>query len=133
MLLTPLNYSVSLQLVPVFVWESVDPPEVAASAAPAPPCVDSAAPAPPPDPPSDLSLVFKGYEWRPVAERAVFSREDWESVYRNEADAKEDERDPRRTEAPRHPVVHPPKPSHDVATGMHSNDPSVCKPDTSES
>lgn len=138
MLLTPLNYFFSLQLVPVFEWERVDSPD---GEAPPAPCVgtvvpgDSAdLPPPPPDAPSsDLRLVFKGYEWRPVAERTVFSREDWESVLRSEADAKEDERDPHRSELARRPTVQPPKPSHDVSAGLHPMESSVNKPDTSES
>lgn len=137
MLLTPLNYSVSLQLVPVFEWERVDAPD---GAAPPAPFVSTVAPgegfvAPPASsdaPSSDLRLVFKGYEWRPVAERTVFTREDWESVYRSEADAKEEDRDPRRTETARRATVPPPKPTHDPFAGMHTN-PSIDKPDTSES
>ena len=98
MFLTPLNYSFPLQLVPIFEWEPVQPADGAATPAPPPaPCEGtdaSMAPADTPSSPPDLRLVFKGYEWRAVAERAVFYREDWESVFRGEADAKEEERDP---------------------------------------
>ncbi|HEU5295018.1 MAG TPA: hypothetical protein VFU71_09520 [Burkholderiaceae bacterium] len=137
MLLTPINYFVSLQLVPVFQWERVDAPD---GAAPPAPCVGTVLPGEgsvePPStsdaPSSDMRLVFKGYEWRPVAERTVFAREDWESVYRSEADAKEEDRDPHSAEATRRPTVPPPKPTHDPFEGMHTN-PSVDRPDTTES
>ena len=131
MLLQPLNYFFSLQLVPVFEWEHVDSPD----GAPAPPvlCEGASAPELPPDAPSDLRLVFKGYEWRPIGERSVFPREDWESIYRAEADAKEDERDPvaqRNDPSRRH--VPPPRPMHDISPGMDSANPAL-KSDTSDS
>ena len=136
MFLTPLNYSFPLQLVPIFEWEPVQPADGAAPPAPPPaPCEGpdaSLAPADTPSSPSDLRLVFKGYEWRAVAERAVFYREDWESIFRCEADAKEEERDPEahRSEPAHHQA--PPRPSHAVSNDIHSTDPTQDKTDSSE-
>lgn len=135
MLQIPPNYFVSMQLVPVFEWERTDASENAPAPAPAmssaPSLEGFAAPPPPSDPPSsDLRLVFKGYEWRPIAERTIFSRADWESVYCSEADAREDERDPHRSEAAHRPTVPPPTSTHDPFAGMH--DPVVDKPESSK-
>ena len=106
MFLTPLNYSFALHLVPVFEWKPVEPADRADADA-APPCPDS------PAPPADMRLVLRGYEWRNVAQRAVFPREDWESILRSEADAKEQERDPvaHRNEAARRPLRPQPAPN----------------------
>jgi hypothetical protein len=136
MFLTPLNYSFPLQLVPIFEWEPVPPADGAATPAPPPAACEgtdaSMTPADTPSSPPDLRLVFKGYEWRAVAERAVFYREDWESVFRNEADAKDGERDPsahRSEPAHRHA---PPPPSHAVSNEIHGTDPTQDKTDSSE-
>jgi hypothetical protein len=116
MFLTPLNFSFPLQLVPIFEWEPVEPP-----APPPAPCegTDASAPAEDADAPRDLRLVFKGYEWRAIGERSVYPREDWESVYRGEADAKEEERDPvAHRQEPRRPAP----PRHDVSDSIHGTD-----------
>ena len=138
MFLTPLNYSFPMQLVPVYEWESVaNPSDGTSSPAPPPPSCDgsdsSTAAADPAAPSSELRLVFKGYEWRLVAERNVYPREDWESIFRPEADAKDDERDPHRHDTTRRPTVPPPKPTHDISTNLHPTDPSPGKSDPSES
>lgn len=138
MLQIPPNYFVSMQLVPVFEWQRVDAPGDASAPPPAPgadstPALEGlAAPPPPSEPPSsDLRLVLKGYEWRPIAERTIFSRADWESVYCSEADARAEERDPHRCESTHRPTVPPPKPAHDPFADLKAN-PAVEKPDTSE-
>jgi len=135
MLQIPPNYFVSMQLVPVFEWERVDAPGDAAPPAPASGSApeDVAAPPPPSEPPSsDLRWVFKGYEWRPIAERTIFSRADWESVYCSEADARDEERDAHRSDATQRPTVPPPKPTHDPFEGLQV-DHAADKPDPSES
>lgn len=134
MFLTPLNYSFPLQLVPVYEWEPVKPDDNAAPPAPPPSCGGGDVSPPPADTSSpELRLVFKGYEWRAVAERTVFPRENWESIFRSEADANDDERNPHRHEQTRRPVVPPPKPSHEVSVGMQPTDLSLNKPEASES
>jgi len=115
MFLTPPNFTFPLQLVPVFEWEAVDPPPP-----PAAPCEGSATSPASADGPSDhLRLVFKGYEWRAIGERSCYPREDWESILRSEADAKEDERDPlaHRHDPARRPAPARPAPdvSHDAS------------------
>jgi len=138
MFLTPLNYSFPMQLVPVYEWEQVSNPSDGASppAPPSPSCDgsdSSTTPADPPPPSTELRLVFKGYEWRLAAERNVFPREDWESIFRSEADAKDEERDPKtHRNEPAHRLP-PPKASHEASTGMHPGDLSPNKPDPSES
>jgi hypothetical protein len=125
MFLTPLNFIFSSQLVPVFEWEPVERADGASPPAPAPvSCEGAPGPTPSSDAPSptDLRLVFKGYEWRPVGERAVHPRADWESVLRSEADAKEEERDPtaHRNDPTRRQA--PPRPVHDGPDGCHNAD-----------
>ncbi|MFO1224393.1 MAG: hypothetical protein U1E90_14970 [Burkholderiaceae bacterium] len=138
MLQIPPNYFVSMQLVPVFEWERVDQaddapaPAPAAGAGPTPAAESFVAPPPSPDPPSaDLRLVFKGYEWRPISERTVFSRADWESVYCSEADVREEERDPHRNESARRQTVPPPKAAHDPFADLQAH-PGADRTDTSE-
>ena len=139
MLLTPLNYIFPAELVPIYEWEPVQNPSDH-TPPPAqlqqPSCDGSdlaAAPADAEQPTTELRLVLKGYEWRLVPERAVFSREDWESVYRCEADAKDEERDPHSREAARHRLPPQAKPAHGAPTGLQSEGPSTDKTDSSES
>ena len=114
MFLTPPNFIFPVQLVPIFEWEPVETP-------PSPPpgegCVTSPAAA---ESPPDLRLVFKGYEWRAVGERSFYPREDWESIFRSEADAKDDERDPlaHRHDPARRPVTARPAPDASHAPGV---------------
>ena len=139
MLLTPLNYIFPAELVPIYEWEPVENPS---DHAPPPAPLQqsscdgsdpSAAPADAEQPTTELRLVLKGYEWRLVPERAVFSREDWESVYRSEADAKDEERDPASREAARHRPPPHAKPAQGAPTGLHPEGPSTDKTDSSES
>jgi hypothetical protein len=136
MFLIPPNYSFPLQLVPIFEWEPVAPADgTSTPAPPSAPCEGtdaSMAPMDTPSSPPDLRLVFRGYEWRAVAERAVFHREGWESVFCGEADAKEEERDPsaHHNEPAHHHA--PPRPSHAVSNELHGTDPTKDKTDSSE-
>jgi len=134
MFLTPLNYSFPLQLVPVFEWEPVLPTN-GASAPPSAFCQGTDTPQTSADTsssPTDWKLVFKGYEWQSVGEHSAYPREDWESVLRSEADAREEERDPiaHRNEPARHQA--PPRPSHAVSNDMHGTEPTQDKTDSSE-
>jgi len=136
MFLIPPNFNFPMQLVPVFEWEPVDDPSNGASHPSAPLSCDGTDPAfadtSPAEPSSpEMRLVFKGYEWRSVPERNVFPRADWESIYRSEADARDDERDPHRDDAIRRSAVPPLKPTHDPFAGMHVN-PTADKPESSE-
>ncbi|HET7528556.1 MAG TPA: hypothetical protein VFK10_21630 [Burkholderiaceae bacterium] len=135
MFLVPPNFNFPMQLVPVFEWEKVDDPSNSASPPAAPPSCDGTdtgfadtAPADTSSP--EMRLVFKGYEWRAVAERNIYPRADWESIYRSEADARDEERDPHQRDAVHRPVV--PKPPH-IGTDPHLLDPSISKPEPSES
>jgi hypothetical protein len=84
MALAPLNFVHSMQLVPVFKWEPVEVPDTTAAAPPpAMAYIDGAAP-PAPTPSAsttDLRLVFKGFQWRPVADCVHFPRPNWESCF----------------------------------------------------
>jgi hypothetical protein len=135
MFLIPPNYSFPLQLVSVFEWEPVARP-AATPATPPAACEGTDAPmatADTPSSPPDLRLVFKGYEWRAVAERATFHREGWESVFCAEADAKDEERDPSaHHNEPTHHLA-PPRPSHAVSNDIHATDTTPDKTDASES
>jgi hypothetical protein len=138
MFLVPPNFNFPMQLVPVFEWEPVEDPNNGVSAPPAPPSCDGTDTAfsdtlPADTSSPDMRLVFKGYEWKPVAERNIFPRADWESVYCSEADARDEARDPRREDAAHRPVVRPPKPSHDVAADLHLPNPTLNKSEPSES
>lgn len=128
MLLTPPNYIFSMQLVPIYEWEPAETADGRSPAASPPtPCQGTDVPmsaSDEPSSPTDWRLVFKGYEWRSVGERAVFVREDWESTYRPEADEGEKERDPvaHRSEPARRPVPAQPHLNH-VSDGIHPSDP----------
>ena len=137
MALAPLNFVHSMQLVPVFKWEPVDvPDEPAAMPLPASmACAIDGTP-PPAQPTStsttDLRLVFKGFQWRPVADCVHFPRPSWESCFAGDADEASgtQERDRRALEAARRAKPSVPLPETPNA-GAASIDPDVHETDPS--
>jgi len=86
MLLAPMNFVCSVQLVPVFEWEPVERTDAAATSTPTPSEGCGSPPQPEPDTPRDMRLVFKGYEWRPAMDCVHFPRPSWESCYAGGSD-----------------------------------------------
>jgi hypothetical protein len=129
MALAPLNFVHSLQLVPVFKWEPV---EVSDPTAPAPPPLMAFAidgvPPPPAQTPSatttDLRLVFKGFQWRPVADCVHFPRPNWESCFAGAADEESElqQRD-RRAQLEQSRRVKPTAPVAPSPEAHHTSDP----------
>jgi len=82
----PINFYSSYGLVPIFQWVTVEPTQDSTTDTPPAPVVctstgpdmpaqatgDAHTPAGP-----QMRLVFKGFEWRAVAEIATFPRPDW--------------------------------------------------------
>ena len=82
----PINFYSSYGLVPIFAWVAVEPTQDSTTDTPPAPVVctstgpdmpvqtmgDTHTPAAP-----QMRLVFKGFEWRAVAEIATFPRPDW--------------------------------------------------------
>jgi hypothetical protein len=81
----PINFYSSYGLVPIFAWEAVEPTQDSTTDTPPPPVVCTSTGPDMPAQPTDtdtpsapqMRLVFKGFEWRAVAEIATFPRPDF--------------------------------------------------------
>lgn len=138
MLLAPLNFVYSLQVVPIFQWEPVESADGAAAQPTATACDGTGSDAPQRSLDLDTSvpsmrLVFKGFGWAPAADCVTLPRPNWESCYAGGSDEANDhpdrdrnaQLDASRRVKPASTVHHAPP------TGLHGPEPGTDTPDTS--
>jgi hypothetical protein len=81
MISPPANIVWSLELVPVFEWESCEPENCAAAPPPVTPNCDVDDATLQQHDAQSRHLVFKGYEWRPTAEYVLFPPAPWADAF----------------------------------------------------